>query len=77
MKTLLGDFNVKIGRENILQPTIWNESVHPERNDNDIRLVTFATSKILITKSTTFPRHIIDKYNWTSPDGITQNQIMF
>jgi hypothetical protein len=26
MKILLGDFNAKVGRENIFQPTIGNES---------------------------------------------------
>ena len=55
MKILLGDFNAKVGRENIFQPTIGIESVHPESNDNGIRLVNFATSKNLIVKSTKFP----------------------
>ena len=45
MKILLGDFNAKVGRENIFQPTIWTESVHPGCNDNYIRLVNFVTSK--------------------------------
>ena len=30
MKILLGDFNAKVRRENIFQPTIGTESVHPE-----------------------------------------------
>ena len=62
MKILLGDFNAKVGRENIFQPTIGTESVHPENNDNGIRLVNFATSKNLIVKSTKFPRRNIHKY---------------
>jgi len=33
MKILLGDFNAKVGRENIFQPTIGIESVHPESID--------------------------------------------
>ena len=32
MKILLGDFNAKVGRENIFQPTIGTESVHPVRD---------------------------------------------
>ena len=28
MKILLGDFNTKVGKENILKPTIGNESLH-------------------------------------------------
>jgi exonuclease III len=42
MKILLGDFNAKIGREDIFKPKIWNDS-----NDNGVRLVNFATSKNL------------------------------
>ena len=53
-KILLGDFNAKVGRENIFQPTIGTESVDPESNDNGIRLVNLATSKNLIVKSTKF-----------------------
>jgi hypothetical protein len=34
MKTLLGDFNGKVGREDIFKPTIWNESLHKISNDN-------------------------------------------
>ena len=75
MKFLLGNYNAKVGRENIFQPTIGIESVHPESNDNGIRLVNFATSKNLIVKSTKFPHRNIHKYSWTSPDGITHNQI--
>ena len=36
MKILVSDFNAKVGRENVFQPTIVTESVHPESNDNDI-----------------------------------------
>jgi hypothetical protein len=28
MKILLGDFSAKVGREDILKPTIGNESLH-------------------------------------------------
>jgi len=75
MKILLGDFNAKVGRENIFKPTIGNESLHQDSNDNGVRLVNFATSKNLVVKSTMFPHHNIHKYTWTSPDGNTHNQI--
>jgi len=75
MKILLGDFNAKVGRENIFKPTIWNESLHKDSNDNGVRLVNFATSKNLVVKSTMFPHRNIHKYTWTSPDGKTHNQI--
>jgi hypothetical protein len=28
VKILLGDFSAKVGREDILKPTIWNKSLH-------------------------------------------------
>ena len=46
MKILLGDFNAKVGRENIFKLTIWNESLHQEGNDNCVRTVNIATQKI-------------------------------
>ncbi|KAJ4444657.1 hypothetical protein ANN_06453 [Periplaneta americana] len=75
MKILLGDFNAKVGREDIFRPTIGKESIHAISSDNGVRLVNFATSKNLIVKSTTFPHKDIHKYTWTSPDGLTHNQI--
>jgi hypothetical protein len=36
MKILLGDFKAKVGRENILKPTIGNESWHEISNDNEL-----------------------------------------
>jgi hypothetical protein len=50
MKTLLGDFNVKVGRENIFKVTIGNESLHEIRNDNVVKEVNFATSKDFVVK---------------------------
>ena len=75
MKILLRDFNAKVGKENILKPTIGSESLHQDSNDNGVRLVNFATSKNLVVKSTMFPHRNIHKYTWTSPDGNTHNQI--
>jgi len=44
MKILSGDFNAKLGRENIFKPTIGNESLRQDNNDNGVRIVNFATS---------------------------------
>jgi hypothetical protein len=76
MKILLGDFNAKLGREDILKPTIGNESLHQDSNDKDVRIVNFATSKKQVVKSTTFPHRNINEYTWTNPDGKTHNQIV-
>jgi endonuclease/exonuclease/phosphatase family metal-dependent hydrolase len=75
MKIMLGDFNAKVGREDILKATIGNERLHEISNDNGARLVNFSTSKNLRVKSTMFPHHNIHKYTWMSPDGKTHNQI--
>jgi len=75
MKMLLGDFNAKVERENIFKPTIGQESLHQNSNDNGVRLVNFATSKNLVVRSTMFPHRNIHKYPWNSPDGKTHNQI--
>jgi exonuclease III len=37
MKILLGDFNAKVGREDIFKPTIGNESSHEISNDNGVK----------------------------------------
>ena len=66
MKILIGDCNAKVGRQNIFKPTIGQESLHQYSNDNGVRLVNFATSKILIAKSTVLPHRNIHKYTWTS-----------
>ena len=75
MKFLLGDFNAKVGRENIFKPTTGNESLHQDSNDNGVRIVNFATSKNLVVKNTMFLHRNIHKYTWTSPEGKTHNQI--
>jgi exonuclease III len=74
MKILLGDFNAKVGRENIFKPTIGNESLHETSNDNEVTVVNFATSKNLVVKSTIFPHRKIHKHTWPYPEGNTHNQ---
>jgi hypothetical protein len=43
MKILLGDFNVKVGRESIFNLTFGNDSLDQDSNDNDVRIVNFVT----------------------------------
>jgi hypothetical protein len=70
MKILLGDFHVKVSREDIFKVIIENESSHEISNDNGVRVVNFPTSKNVVIKSTMFPHHYIHKYTlregWTS-----------
>ena len=58
-KILLGDFNAKMGRENIFKLTPGNESLHQDSNDNGIRIANSATSKNLLVKSMMFPHRNI------------------
>jgi hypothetical protein len=71
----LGDFNAKLGWENIFKLTIRNMGLHGISNDNGVRVVNFATAKNLVAKSTMFLHCRIHKYAWTSPEGKTYNQI--
>jgi hypothetical protein len=73
MKHLLGDFNAKLGREDILQPTIWYESLHEDINENGVGVVNFSMCKNVIVESTMFPSRNINKFTWTSV-GKTHNQ---
>jgi hypothetical protein len=50
MTVLLGDFNAKVGREDIFKQTIGNESLRETSNDNGVKLVNLATSKNLSEK---------------------------
>jgi len=64
-----------VGRENIFKPTIGNESLHQDSNDNCFGIVNFATSENLVIKSAMFLHRNTYKYTWTSLDGKTHNQI--
>jgi hypothetical protein len=59
MKILLGNFNAKVGREDIFKPTTGNESLHEISKDNGV--VNFVTSKNLSVKSSMFPHRNIHK----------------
>ena len=41
--------------EEIFKPTIWNDSLHQDINDDDVRILKFATSENLVVKSTMCP----------------------
>jgi endonuclease/exonuclease/phosphatase family metal-dependent hydrolase len=75
MKILLGDFNMKVGRENIFKPRIGNERLHEINNGSGVSVINFATSKNLVIKNTMFPHRKIHKYTWTCPGGNTHNLI--
>ena len=43
---MFGDFNTKLGREDIFKREIGNEIQHQDNKDNGVRTVKFATTKI-------------------------------
>ena len=65
-----------MGRENIFEPTVGNESLHQDSNNNGAKIVNFATSKNVFVKSMTFSHRNLHtcKYTKTSPNGKTRNQ---
>ena len=46
MKSLLGDLNANLGREDIFKPTIGNECIHQDSSGNGVRIANFVTTKI-------------------------------
>jgi hypothetical protein len=59
MRILLEDVNVKVGREDVSNLAIGNESVN---EINGVRVVNFAMSKNLTVKSKMFPHYNIHNY---------------
>jgi hypothetical protein len=75
MEIVIGDFDAKVGKQNIFKPTIVNDSLHEDSIHNGERIVNIATSKNLVVNSMMFPHQNLHKYTWTSPEGKTHNQI--
>jgi hypothetical protein len=73
MNIFLGDFNAKVGSEEIFKPIIGNESLHEVSNDNWVRVVNFTTSKNLSRAQHSHTTTFI--HNRNPPDGVTHNQI--
>ncbi|XP_008178936.1 craniofacial development protein 2-like [Acyrthosiphon pisum] len=75
IRIVLGDFNAKLGKENIFRSTIGNHSMHDITSENGLRLIDFASGGGLVVKSTMFPRKDIYKGTWKAPNGRYTNQI--
>ncbi|XP_055842639.1 craniofacial development protein 2-like [Episyrphus balteatus] len=74
IKIVLGDFNAKLGREDIFGSTVGKHSLHYNTSDNGFRLVDFAAGQNVVIASTRFPHLKIHKGTWKSPDQ-SVNQI--
>jgi hypothetical protein len=60
----------------MFKPTIGNDSLHQDINDNCVKIVNFVTSQNLVVKSMMFPHRNIHTYTWTSPEEKTHNQML-
>jgi hypothetical protein len=75
MKIQFGDFNAKVGRENIFKPKIGNRSLHHNSNDNSVKKSKLCHIKYVVVKSMKFLHQNIHKDTWTYPDGKACNKI--
>ena len=75
MKINLGDFKAKVWRENIFKPTIGNQSLHQESNENCVRIVNIALQKIYMLRARCSHTETCIKYTWNSPDEETHKQV--
>ncbi|XP_025425626.1 craniofacial development protein 2-like [Sipha flava] len=75
IRIVLGDFNAKLGEENIFRSTIGNNCLHDVTSENGLRRIDFARGGGLVVKSTMFPHKDIYKGTWKAPNGRYVNQI--
>lgn len=75
IKIMIGDFNAKVGKENIFKGAIGSYSLHDNTNGNGMRLIDLATERNMVISSTKFPHRRIHTATWVSPDRMTTNQI--
>ena len=71
----LGDFNAKLGKEQIYRDTIGRRSLHETTSNNGFRLVQYATTNNFKVLSTLYPRKDIHKGTWKIPGTEDTNQI--
>ena len=70
----MGEFDTKVGKENIYNPTTGNESLHNKTNNKGTKMIQFSISKGLNVRSAMFPHKDIHKETWYSADRRQVNQ---
>jgi hypothetical protein len=72
---VMGDFNAKVGEDNVgVERAMGREGVDT-MNENGERLAELCMQSNLIIGGTIFAHKEIHKLTWHSPDGVTKNQI--
>jgi hypothetical protein len=72
---VLGDANVKLGKEDIYKVVSGKHTLHELSNTNGEMLLEFAIGNNLTVMSTQFQHKRIHKGTWLVPDQMTLNQI--
>lgn len=72
---ILGDFNAKLGKEELYKKVTGNFTLHDQTNENGEILCNFAAYNDFKIVSTQFQHKAIHKGTWISPDQRTINQI--
>lgn len=75
MLLITGDFNAKIGREDVIRKVAGYYSLHDVTSDNGFRMCDFAAANKLWIKSVSFPHKNIHKGTWKKPGSDIVNQI--
>ncbi|XP_037037548.1 craniofacial development protein 2-like [Bradysia coprophila] len=76
IKIVIGDFNAKVGKEEVYRPTIGRYSLHENTNENGQRMIFFAAERNLVVKSTFHKHKSRHLATWKHPnDNLPANQI--
>ena len=71
----MGDFNAKVGSDNVgVERSIGKQGINT-MNENGERLAELCMLSNLVIGDTIFEHKEIHKLTWHSPDGVTRNQI--
>ncbi|KAK3540972.1 hypothetical protein QTP86_007688 [Hemibagrus guttatus] len=72
---LMGDFNARVGSNNLDRERIMGRHGEGECTENGERLIDLCEENNLVIGGTLFQHKTIHKLTWTSPDGKTRSQI--
>ena len=72
---ITGDWNAKVGCDNINWKTVMGQYGYGNRNERGERLLEFATAHNLYICNTRFQQKSNRKWTWASPDGVHKNMI--
>jgi len=75
VKIVMGDWNAKVGMDNVGWEQVMGRHGYGERNDRGERLLEFASTNDLLITNTRFQQKDSRKWTWMAPDGKHTNMI--